>query len=90
MVSCSHKNSPTNHILSRGDHHEKKQQQIGGIRLCSWEDEGEGFNWKEKINAPLELKGIAERGRGIAITRKYCKKLLYNKKGNKATLFVKL
>ncbi len=52
-------------------------------------DQGDGFNWREQIIKPLELEGITERGRGIAIARICCEKLLYNDKGNRATFVVK-
>lgn len=52
------------------------------------EDEGEGFNWGDRITAPLELRGITERGRGITITRECSEQLFYNDKGNRAALIV--
>lgn len=51
------------------------------------EDRGEGFNWQEAIDSPLELEGLSERGRGIAISR-LCLRLNYNEKGNRAMLTV--
>lgn len=51
-------------------------------------DQGEGFNWREKIDKPIELNGNQQRGRGIAMTRISCKHLYYNEKGNRATLLV--
>jgi serine phosphatase RsbU (regulator of sigma subunit)/anti-sigma regulatory factor (Ser/Thr protein kinase) len=55
----------------------------------SVEDQGEGFRWQEHINKPLELKGVSERGRGIAMSW-ICsrQKLFYNDKGNKAIFII--
>lgn len=52
------------------------------------EDEGDGFDWWEKIDRPLDLEGDRERGRGIAMTKLFCDHLLYNQKGNQATMFL--
>lgn len=54
------------------------------IRL-SVEDEGEGFNWRDRIYAPFLLHEVKERGRGIAMTRILADGLFYDDKGNKAT-----
>lgn len=59
------------------------------IQACI-EDQGEGFNWQEYSDKPLELDGIKERGRGIALVRICCKHLFYNDKGNRATFFINL
>ncbi len=58
--------------------------------LGAVEDEGEGFNWQEKVERPLELEGEEERGRGIAITRLCCAQLCYNNRGNRVEFMVKL
>ena len=55
----------------------------------SVEDQGEGFNWQEQAEKPLELEGITERGRGIAMVRICSDRLLYNDKGNRATFIIK-
>ncbi|NMB36113.1 MAG: PAS domain S-box protein [Firmicutes bacterium] len=55
----------------------------------SVEDQGEGFNWRNQIDKPLELEGVAERGRGIAMARICSRHLLYNDKGNRATFILK-
>lgn len=55
----------------------------------SVEDQGEGFNWREQIDKPLELEGAMERGRGIAMARICSKQLLYNDKGNRAIFVLK-
>ncbi len=52
------------------------------------EDQGEGFNWQESIDRPLDLEGNQERGRGIAMTRLCCDKLFYNEKGNQVTVII--
>ncbi|MEW5922336.1 MAG: CHASE4 domain-containing protein [Bacillota bacterium] len=51
------------------------------------EDEGEGFCWRNKIDLPMRLEGDTERGRGIALTKMCCDRLLYNDKGNRVFLF---
>ena len=58
--------------------------------LAHIEDRGEGFNWREYMNRPLELEGMSERGRGIALTRECCDRFFYNDKGNRATLVIEL
>ncbi|NLA27433.1 MAG: PAS domain S-box protein [Firmicutes bacterium] len=54
------------------------------------EDEGEGFDWQAHTDRPLELDGISERGRGIALIRTCSDYLFYNEKGNGATLIINL
>ncbi len=51
-------------------------------------DEGEGFNWCEKLDKPVNMETYSERGRGIALTGLMAGNLYYNQKGNKATLLV--
>lgn len=58
--------------------------------LANIEDQGEGFNWREYIDRPLELEGMSERGRGIALARECCDQFFYNDKGNRATLVIEL
>lgn len=55
---------------------------------ASVEDEGEGFDWLEKVDRPMELEGHTERGRGIAMTELLSDSLLYNMRGTKATCIV--
>lgn len=50
------------------------------------EDEGEGFNWQEKLNGSFDLEGHQERGRGIPMTQLLAQDLYYNREGNQATL----
>jgi len=48
------------------------------------QDEGKGFSWQEKINAPVEMDGEMERGRGIAMASMFCDHLFFNEVGNRA------
>ncbi len=48
------------------------------------EDEGDGFNWREKIYAPLNLGGENSRGRGLTLTERISNHYFYNTRGNKA------
>ncbi len=52
-------------------------------------DEGDGFDWRSYIDKPLDLAGLSERGRGIAMARLHSSRLIYNNKGNGA-IFVTL
>jgi len=52
------------------------------------EDEGEGFNWCEKLNKPLNIEGFSDRGRGIPLTNLLARDIFYNPEGNKATLVI--
>ncbi|MEW5921603.1 MAG: PAS domain S-box protein [Bacillota bacterium] len=72
----------------------ERQKKVGielilrdGFMHAVVEDEGNGFGWREIMDRPLELEGLADRGRGIAITR-MCAGLCYNEKGNRAMLTV--
>ena len=58
--------------------------------MANVEDRGGGFNWREYINKPIELNGLSERGRGIALARECCDHFFYNDKGNRATLVIEL
>ncbi len=58
--------------------------------LANVEDRGGGFDWREYINRPIELNGLSERGRGIALARECCDHFYYNDKGNRATLVIEL
>ncbi len=49
-------------------------------------DQGEGFNWREKINKEIDPEDYSERGRGIIMSRLLCACLQYNEKGNEATI----
>jgi len=58
--------------------------------FASVEDEGEGFNWREKMKTGFEREGNQERGRGIAMIRLLCDYFSYNEKGNKVLVLKKL
>jgi len=47
---------------------------------ASVEDEGEGFDWRAHRKKPLELVGLSERGRGIALIKACSDRLFYNDK----------
>lgn len=49
-------------------------------------DQGEGFDWQERLERPLDMEGHSERGRGIIMTDLMCDFLQYNRKGNRVTL----
>ncbi len=55
----------------------------GRYILATVEDEGEGFDWREKVTVPMELSGNRERGRGIPLAVLCCDSIVYNQKGNK-------
>lgn len=55
---------------------------------ASVEDEGEGFDWRLQHGRPLELDGLSERGRGIALVRACSDLLFYNDRGNRATFVI--
>ncbi|MGI5882190.1 MAG: PAS domain S-box protein [Dethiobacteria bacterium] len=55
---------------------------------ASVEDQGDGFHWQGQIDKPLELDGLSERGRGIAMTQICSGRLFYNDKGNRATFII--
>ena len=48
------------------------------------EDQGKGFNWKQKLNQDFNIEQKNDRGRGIMMTARGCNDFFYNKKGNKA------
>ena len=50
------------------------------------QDQGLGFNWKEKLDTSLADRGYQERGRGIILTQELFDLFCYNKKGNKVCL----
>ena len=49
-------------------------------------DQGEGFNWRNRINRELDLEGSSERGRGIIMTRMMTDYVGYNERGNSVTM----
>ncbi len=50
------------------------------------QDEGIGFDWREKMKNEISLEGNKERGLGIPMIKKICNFFVYNKSGNKATI----
>lgn len=58
--------------------------------LITIEDEGEGFNWRSRMNKKLDIMNFEERGRGIIFTKASCDHFTYNEKGNKVYLYKKI
>lgn len=58
--------------------------------LAAVQDQGEGFDWRAALEAPLELEGNQERGRGLAMSRLLCDQLCYNNRGNRAIVLKKI
>ncbi len=56
--------------------------------LAEVEDEGEGFNWQDKIDMTMDLEIFSVRGRGIPVIRLLAGHLYYNQQGNRATLLL--
>ena len=54
------------------------------------EDEGEGFDWQQKLRNEIELSGEKERGRGVLMTDMICDKIYYNYTGNKVIAIIKI
>ena len=54
------------------------------------EDEGDGFNWREKVAGKSQdiIDSEKERGRGILMASSLCDRLFYNEKSNKAFLIL--
>lgn len=50
----------------------------------SVEDEGEGFDWKERLQSSSDAEDVS--GRGHEIFRNYARSVRYNPKGNALTL----
>lgn len=80
-----------NNAIEHGNKHSPTKQVFIYVTLkdqliqVSIEDEGEGFNWKEKMQKELDIYSYAERGRGIIMTKMMCNELMYNDKGNRVT-----
>ncbi|NMA92263.1 MAG: PAS domain S-box protein [Firmicutes bacterium] len=93
FLSCLHE--LTCNAMEHGNRLEREKKVLIELVITdhyiqgSVEDQGEGFNWRKHINKPLELEGLSERGRGIAMVRICSKQLLYNDQGNRATFIVK-
>lgn len=49
-------------------------------------DQGDGFDWRERMEKELDMDNYFERGRGIIMTRMMSDYLGYNERGNRVTL----
>ncbi len=49
-------------------------------------DEGDGFDWEEKVKNTLSLDNFEERGRGIPIVRLCFDAIIFNELGNSVSL----
>lgn len=49
-------------------------------------DEGEGFDWEEKLNKEFDYQGKDDRGRGVYLTQMAFDYLYYSPPGNKAVM----
>ncbi len=49
-------------------------------------DEGDGFNWRERIHKESCLLSSSERGRGIVMSEMLCTYMIYNEIGNQVTI----
>lgn len=50
------------------------------------EDEGEGFQWLDKIKKELDHSDFSERGRGIIMSKLCCDEIIYNDRGNRVSI----
>lgn len=48
-------------------------------------DEGEGFDWRSRMNNPAQGRDLSEHGRGIIMTGVYVENLVYNDDGNEVS-----
>lgn len=53
------------------------------------EDEGDGFDWRTRIERDLDLYMDSERGRGIPMVQILVGDLVYNRKGNRASVILR-
>lgn len=53
------------------------------------QDQGEGFNWRERLSREIDLEDFHDRGRGILLAKMFCDQVFYNEKGNGVTLVFK-
>lgn len=49
-------------------------------------DQGEGFNWRERVDREMDPENFFERGRGIIMSRMMSDYISYNRKGNRVTM----
>jgi DNA-binding response OmpR family regulator len=65
-----------------------KRQQVLTYQII---DEGEGFNWKSRLNHNLDACPIGDvSGRGISLVRSFFPDIMYNDRGNEVMLTVSL
>lgn len=70
-------------------HKEKSVWVQFSSRAVVIEDEGDGFDWREKIEGSLNLHLKSKRGRGITIVQLLIGDLVYNREGNRVSLMLK-
>ena len=58
--------------------------------LITIEDEGGGFDWRNRLKSQLDLMNFEERGRGIIFTKASFDYVTYNDIGNKVYLYKRL
>jgi len=65
-----------------------KRQQMLTYQIA---DEGTGFNWKSRVNRPLDACSTGDAsGRGLFLTQSFFPDIRYNDKGNEVTFTVPL
>jgi len=65
-----------------------KRQQMLTYQIA---DEGTGFNWKSRVNRPLDACATGDAsGRGLFLTQSFFPDIRYNDKGNEVTFTVPL
>lgn len=58
--------------------------------LITVTDEGNGFDWKERMKRQFDIMNFEERGRGIIFTKQSFDYITYNSLGNKVYLYKKM
>ncbi|NLJ33058.1 MAG: PAS domain S-box protein [Firmicutes bacterium] len=92
FLACLHE--LTSNAMEHGNRLDKEKTVTIEITItenlfqASVQDQGEGFDWRQQIDKPLELEGISARGRGIAMVRICSNGLFYNELGNRATFLI--
>ncbi len=67
---------------------DKQVKVLLSARAVVVEDEGDGFDWRSRVQKELNLDSEQERGRGIAMNQLLVGKLVYNEKGNRVSLII--
>lgn len=57
----------------------------GEVRI-SIADQGDGFDWRERVNRKIDMTNFEDRGRGIIFCAAMVDSVFYNEKGNKVTI----